>query len=199
MLITLTWILGRWTISQTAGDQSKPTPNVPPATFTLRNMLFKMEHFHLVFLIILQAKLASSCVQKCQMKHPSPSASPSLLGRVSCYEEVETGAGLDSSLGIQGRQDIGFMFKTSILHPPFSPTWSSTCVFLFGNMFMFLQSHAPQIPTPIFTLMHLITTRPVETYPSVVDPLPCLCTLSTPCSPLFRLEQLHEAFFTVLL
>ena len=69
---------------------------------------------------------------------PPPSTSPSLLGRVSCYEEVEMGAGLDSSLGIQGRQDIGFMFETDILHPPFSPTRSSTCVFLFEHMFMFL-------------------------------------------------------------
>lgn len=48
MLITLTWILWRQTILQTAGDQSKPTWNMPPATFTLGSMLFKMEHFHFI-------------------------------------------------------------------------------------------------------------------------------------------------------
>lgn len=35
-LITLTWIWGRQTISQAAGDQSKPTPNVPACHFYIR-------------------------------------------------------------------------------------------------------------------------------------------------------------------
>lgn len=46
ILIALTWILWRQTILRTAGAQSEPTWNMPPATFTLGNMLFQMEHFH---------------------------------------------------------------------------------------------------------------------------------------------------------
>ena len=45
MLITLTWILWPWTILQTAGDQSEPTWNMPPATFTLGDTLVKMDLF----------------------------------------------------------------------------------------------------------------------------------------------------------
>lgn len=46
-LIALTWIRWRRTISRAAGDQSGAAWNMPPATFALGSMLFKVEHFHL--------------------------------------------------------------------------------------------------------------------------------------------------------
>lgn len=53
MLITLTWIRGWWTISQAAGDQSRPTPNVPTCHFYIRmSRCSKWGVFHLCFWLL---------------------------------------------------------------------------------------------------------------------------------------------------
>lgn len=86
MLITLTWILWRQTILQTAGDQSKPTWNMPPATFTLGSMLFKMEHFHLYLWLFYRQSWSPHGASSAKWFIPPPIATSTLQ---SCGKGVE--------------------------------------------------------------------------------------------------------------
>lgn len=106
MLITLTWILWRQTILQTAGDQSKPTWNVPPATFTLGSMLFKMEHFHLYLWLFYRQSWSPHGASSAKWFIPPPTATFTLQ---SCGKGVE-GRGkiyfkLSLSLGMQSTRE----------------------------------------------------------------------------------------------
>lgn len=107
VLITLTWILWRQTILQTAGDQSKPTWNMPPATFTLGSMLFKMEHFHLCLWLFYRQSWSPHGASSAKWFIPPPPTATSTLQ--SCGKGVE-GRGkiyfkLFLSLGMQSTRE----------------------------------------------------------------------------------------------
>lgn len=99
MLITLTWILWRQTILQTAGDQSKPTWNMPPATFTLGGMLFKMEHFHLYLWLFYRQSWSPHGASSAKWFIPPPTATSTLQS---------------SGKGVEGRGKIYFKLSLSL-------------------------------------------------------------------------------------
>lgn len=87
MLITLTSILWRQTILQTAGDQSKPTWNMPPATFTLGSMLFKMERFDLYLWLFYRQSWSPYGASSAKWFIPPPTATSTLQSCAKGWRE----------------------------------------------------------------------------------------------------------------
>lgn len=79
ILITLTWILWRQTIFQTAGAQSEPTWNMPPATFTLGSTLFQMEHFHLYLWLFYRQTWSPHGASSAKWFIPPPAATSTVV------------------------------------------------------------------------------------------------------------------------
>lgn len=79
ILIALTWILWRQIILQTAGAQSEPTWNMPPATFTLGSMLFQMEHFHLYLWLFYRQTCSPHGASSAKWFIPPPAATSTVV------------------------------------------------------------------------------------------------------------------------
>lgn len=126
MLITLTWIQWRQTILQTAGDQSKPTWNMPPATFTFGNMLFKMEHFRLYLWLFYRQSWSPHGASSAKWFIPPPIATSTLQSRGKRVEgkaEIYLKLSKPGDAVNKGRMDIVFVFKLKscsyhLPHPP---------------------------------------------------------------------------------
>lgn len=128
ILIALTWILWRQTILQTAGAQSEPTWNMPPATFTLGSTLFQMEHFHLYLWLFYRQTWSPHGAPSAKWFIPPPAATSTVVkgwrdGGKIYFKLSKPGDAVN-----KGRGDIVFVFKPkSCAHhshrrPPPGPT-----------------------------------------------------------------------------
>lgn len=111
VLITLTWIRWRQPILQTVGDQSKPTWNMPPATFTLGSMLFKVEHFHLCLWLFCRQSWSPHGALRCQMIPPPPPPTTSPL----TTQPLFVSSTLKSRSKVKGWWEKGLRFTLSCL------------------------------------------------------------------------------------